>query len=395
MALFILQRADRSSADLLIESVGGSEMKILVVGGGIAGLSAAIALRQRGFEVDLVEKSSAGAELGVGIILQGNALRALASLGVLDAVMAAGQEFTGRTFFDENGENARYLPADHMAGPNYPAAMGITRAAYRGILTEAAEAARANICYGTTVVTLDQDGSGVDIVLSNGNACRYDLVIGADGLRSTTRRYIFGDVGSPRYSGQAAWRVSFPRPANVDTLQSYDQGSGDRVGLVPLRKDLMYMFVTDTTSSARAPDGDLREVLGDKLKNYGGLIGKLRDSLPGSDQILWRPFEVVHLPAPWYRGRVLIIGDAAHATTAHLGQGGAMANEDALVIAEELAGSESVESALAGFMRRRIERVSSIQRWSEQLCRWEIEKTPDADAFGLRRQALEFIRESI
>lgn len=358
-------------------------------------MSAAIALRHKGVDVDLIEKHEANAVLGIGIILQGNALRALATLGVLDAVMAVGQEYAGFTFFDRNGENARHILGERTAGPDYPAMMGITRPAYSAILTEAAEAAGATIRYGVTVASLDQDADGVDVVFSDGRRARYDLVIGADGIHSATRRMIFGDEAVPRYSGQSAWRVNFPRPDSVDMLQTYDCGFGDKAGLVPLSRDLMYMYVTDKTPTPTLPEGDLREVLRAKLAGYGGMIGELRDTLPDSDKILWKPFEVVRLPAPWYKGRVLIIGDGAHAMTAHLGQGGAMAIEDAVVIAEELAASPDIDAALTGFMDRRFDRASRVQNWSDQLCQWEIDRSPEADHYGVMQQALALVRNPI
>jgi len=367
--------------------------KVLVVGGGIAGLSTAIALRGHGIAVDVAEKYRPDAVLGIGIILQGNALRALNSLGLLEAVREVGFAYDGFAFFDADGENRTFLKGDLTAGPEYPAMMGITRPDYSRILTDAATKAGTRIFPETTITELAQDTGGVDITFSDGRRDRYDIVIGADGIHSTTRQLVFGDLAAPRYSGQAAWRVNFPR--EVDELQSYDGGDGDRAGVVPLSDKVMYMYVTDKTEKSLEPQGDLREVLRAKLAGYGGLIGRLRDNLPPAHELVWKPFLLVSLPRPWYKGRVIIIGDAAHATSAHLGQGGAMAIEDAVVLGEELGRDTDVATAFERVMDRRFERANKIQQWSEQLCRWEIERAPDADHTGVVARAFALVSEPI
>jgi 2-polyprenyl-6-methoxyphenol hydroxylase-like FAD-dependent oxidoreductase len=373
----------------------GAVQRVLVVGAGIAGLSAAIALRQQGIAVEVVEKYRPEAVLGIGIILQGNALRALASLGILDEVRKVGFAYEGFAFYDTDGGNKRVMQGHRSAGPEYPAMMGITRPEYSKILVRAAMASGATIYAETTVAALDDDGEGVSVTFSDGRQDRYDIVVGADGIHSTTRSMLFGDVAAPRYSGQAAWRVNFPRPDDVTLLESYDGPDGDRAGVVPLSQDIMYMYVTDTTDDPTPPKGDLREVLRDKIAPFGGLVGRLRDQLPPAEDIVWKPFLLVSLPRPWHKGRVIIIGDGAHATSAHLGQGGAMAIEDAVVLGEELGRHTDVEAAFAAIMDRRFPRANQIQQWSEQLCRWEIERAVDADHMGITAQAFELVRQPI
>lgn len=374
----------------------GAAKKALIVGGGIGGLSAAIALRQRGIEVDMIEKSRANWVPGVGIILQGNALRALLALGVLDACLAAGCPFKGFTFFDAQGQNPRSLLGALTAGPQYPAMLGITRAAYSDILTQAAREAGARLSYAITVKRLEQDDCGVEVTFSDGSTARYDVVVAADGIYSSIRKMIFGSSGTPHYTGQAAWRVNLPRPKEVDTLQLYESESGRKAGLVPLRNDLMYLFLNDQSPEPTPPKDNHAAMLRERLAPFGGLIADMRDHhIHDSSEIVWKTFDVVDLPAPWHQGRVIIIGDAAHAATAHLGQGGAMASEDALVVAEELDGGDSVPFALERFMRRRYQRVHLIQQWSHQICKWEIEKTPDADPLGLTAKAFELVQQPI
>ena len=248
----------------------------LIVGGGIGGLSAAIALRRRGIEVDLVEKSRANVVPGVGIILQGNALRALNALGVLDACLLAGGPFKGFTFFDAQGNNPRPLLGALTAGPQYPAMLGITRAAYSDILTRAAQEAGACLFYEKTVRHLTQDETGVEVAFCDGDARRYDVIVAADGIYSAIRQMVFGSAGAPRYTGQAAWRVNLPRPEGVDTLQLYASVGGRKAGLVPLRSDLMYLFLNDLSPDPTPPKGNLADMLRERLGSFGGLVRPVR-----------------------------------------------------------------------------------------------------------------------
>jgi 2-polyprenyl-6-methoxyphenol hydroxylase-like FAD-dependent oxidoreductase len=368
--------------------------RALVVGAGIAGLCAAISLRRRGIEVDVVEKNRENGVLGIGIVLPGNSLRALHSLGVLDRVMAQGFPFGSFVFSDAAGNHPRKVPGALTAGPDYPAMMGITRPDYSAILTEAALAAGARITYESTAESFTQDAGGVDVTLTGGAQARYDILIGADGLHSAIRRKVFGDIAEPVFSGQAGWRINVPRHPGVENLHVYDGGPGGKAGLVPLRRDLMYMWLTDQTSDPTPPKGDLAALLRQKMAGFGGMIAETRDRyLVEGAKVIWKRFDLVDLPTPWYRGRILVIGDGAHATSAHLGQGAALAVEDAVVLGEELAKGADVAAVFERFMARRYERVNLIQSWSHQICRWEIEKTPNADFVGLTARAMELVKQ--
>ncbi|KLD79013.1 FAD-binding protein [Xanthomonas hyacinthi] len=372
-----------------------SRVRVLVVGGGIAGMSAAISACQSGCEVDLVEKYSTDATLGIGIALPGNALRALDQLGVLDACIAAGAAFDGWLFTDAQGDNRRHIPGVKTAGPDRPAMIGITRPDYIGILSKAASNCGARLRYGTTVASLSQNAAGVEVAFSDGTDRRYDVVIAADGIRSQVRELLFGKQGRSVQSGQAVWRVYMPRLPEVNDLWLCDGGEGGKAGFCPLRQDLMYLYLTDT-STTKPPEDDLPQILFEKLNVFGGLIGHCRDRYVRDGRpVIWNSFELVDLPAPWYQDRVIIIGDGAHATTAHLGQGGAMALEDGVVIGQELGRAATIGAAFDGFMARRYGRINNIQTWSHQICRWEMERTPGADYVGLTAKAFELVQEPI
>lgn len=373
-----------------------SEVKTaLIAGGGIAGMTAAIALRKAGVHVDVVEKYGRNPAIGVGIILPGNALRALDQLGLAEATIRAGYPFGGSCLHDAQGNHPRDIPEYRMAGEKLPPQLGITRTAYSVLLTDAAEASGARISYHKHITGFEQDEHGAEAYFSDGSHGRYDLVVAADGIHSTLRPRLFGDLGAPVYSGQSSWRYNLPRPEYVDKIMMY-LGEDGKTGFVPLRHDLMYLFLTDRQTHQAPTREDALNVLRARLAEFGGPVAYYRDTVINDpDQALWKPFETVDLPSPWYRGRTIVIGDAAHATTAHLGQGGAMAVEDAVVLGEEIAKPGALQAALERFMARRFPRVSFIQSASRQLCRWEIEHTAGADFVGLMGEANLKVREPI
>nr|BFE98197.1 hypothetical protein GCM10020185_87330 [Pseudomonas brassicacearum subsp. brassicacearum] len=175
---------------------------------------------------------------------------------------------------------------------------------------------------------------------------------------------LFGDQYPPRFTGQAVWRYNFPRAAGIDHLATF-QGPAGNAGLVPLGQDQMYLFMTShEPANPRMEPATLATRMRQRLSGFTGLIGELREQIIDSEQVVYKPLEVVFVSEPWYRGRVVLIGDAVHATTPHLGQGAGMAIEDAVVLGEELVAGGSVEQQLERFMARRYERCKFISESS-------------------------------
>ena len=359
--------------------------RVLVVGGGIGGLSATIALRRRGVEVDVVESNPKWDVYGVGIIQPGNAIRALDQLGVADQAIAVGFAMDGDRFHTADGTLIADNEHPRVLGSGYPGLNGITRPRLHEILTSAVRASGANVKLGVTMADLRQSGVGVEVELTDGTEDRYDLVVGADGINSLVRSLVFPDAPEPQYTGQVVWRYNLPRPAEVDKLWMF-AGATSKAGLVPLSADLMYVLLIEAPPQGaplRPPEDTLAETMRERLAPFGGIIAAQRGLITDSDKVVYRPVETVLVPPPWYRGRVVLIGDAAHATSPHVGQGGAMAMEDAIVLAEEVTGNDLVAPALQRFMERRYERVKTIVDISLQIGRWEIDQQPDADFVGL------------
>ncbi|MDR6579133.1 FAD-dependent oxidoreductase [Pseudomonas extremaustralis] len=369
--------------------------KVLIVGVGIGGLCAAIALRRQAIEVDLVELKTQWTVYGVGIIQQSNVVREMAKLGVLDGYLDAAYAFEDVTINTTAGEQLARIPGQRLAGPEYPANVGISRLALHQVLSETTIALGASIRLGLSVQSLEQVDEGVDVLLTDGSRDCYDLVVGADGLYSRIRGLLFGEQYRPRFTGQSVWRYNFPRAAGIDHLATF-QGPAGNAGLVPLGRDQMYLFVTShEPANPRMDAATLATQMRQRLNGFTGLIGELREQILDSDQVVYKPLEVVFVSEPWYRGRVVLIGDAVHATTPHLGQGAGMAIEDAVVLGEELVADGSVEQQLERFMARRYERCKFISESSVLAGDKEMTHDSGFDRIGLVRRMLEVTAEPI
>ncbi|WP_210640538.1 MULTISPECIES: FAD-dependent oxidoreductase [unclassified Pseudomonas] len=372
-----------------------SVKKVLIVGGGIGGLCAAIALRRQGIEVNLVELKTQWTVYGVGIIQQSNVVREMAKLGVLDGYLDAAYAFEDVTIYSTAGEQRARIPGQRLAGPEYPANVGISRLALHQVLSQTTIALGASIRLGLSVQTLEQVDEAVDVLFTDGSRGRYDLVVGADGLYSQVRGLLFGEQYQPRFTGQAVWRYNLPRPAGIDHLATF-QGPAGNAGLVPLGRDQMYMFVTShEPANPRMDPATLATQMRQRLDGFTGLIGELREQIRDSEQVIYKPLEVVFVSEPWYRGRVVLIGDAVHATTPHLGQGAGMAIEDAVVLGEELVAGGSVEQQLERFMARRYQRCKFISEASVLAGEKEMAHDSGFDRIGLVRRMLEVTAEPI
>jgi 2-polyprenyl-6-methoxyphenol hydroxylase-like FAD-dependent oxidoreductase len=341
--------------------------RVLVVGGGIGGLTAAIALARCGIGVEVVEIREKDDRLGVGMLQPANALRALRSIGLLERCLAEGFASDERRYFDARGEQLVAHTASRAAGADLPAANCLPRPALHAILKQAAASYGVPHALGVTLRALQQRSAAVDVQLSDGRSQSYDLVIGADGIRSHVRSMLVGPHMSPQFAGYGCWRVTLPRPEALTYHGIYQGINGTKAGLVPLTRETMYLYlVTNEPGNPRIPSERAWSLLRDRLAGYEGPIGQIRDSLGPGHDVVYVPLEEVVLPAPWYRGRVLLIGDAAHASLPHMAQGAAMAVEDAVVIAELAASDLAMDERMKRFMARRYERCRYVQETSRR-----------------------------
>ncbi|WCB93301.1 Aurachin C monooxygenase/isomerase [Baekduia alba] len=363
--------------------------KALVVGGGIGGLTAAIALRGIGVDVDLVEKNPRWDVYGVGIIQPPNALRALDALGLAEACVAAGHPILGGRNHLADGTvvaNDDYPPVD----PRFPPMNGLTRPALHEILKSRLRDEGVAVRLGEVVSQLTQRTDGVTVAFSDGTTEDYDLVIGADGLYSQTRTMLFGDELRPRYTGQTAWRYNAPRIDGLDRIHIYIGGEGGTAGLVPLSDSLMYvLYITKWPQDRlKIPAEELPALMRSRLEIFGGEIADVREQITDPEGVVFRPVDNILVPRPWYRGRVLLIGDAAHGTSPHAGQGAAQAVEDALVLTQELEGGGGIDAVLERFMDRRFERCKAVVELSASIGAWEQNPDPSIDPNDIRHELI-------
>ncbi|WP_422058168.1 FAD-dependent oxidoreductase [Sphingomonas sp.] len=366
---------------------------ILVIGGGIGGLTAAIALRAKGFDVTVIERDPDWSVYGVGIIQQSNVIRAMAQLGLIDEYVASGVGFDAVEIFTPTGVKVARVPTPRLVD-GYPANMGIGRPALHKILGDRTIASGAKVLLGVTATELNDDGSGVDVTLSNGGRARFDLVIGADGVYSQTRAALFPDLAGPQFTGQAVWRYNLPRPADLDALHVYNGPTG--VGLVPVSEALMYIYVTTPEpDNPRYPREGLAAVMRSKMAGCAPYIRELSELVTDDSGVVYRPLEGMLVEGEWHRGRIALLGDAVHATTPHLGQGAGMAIEDSLVLAEELARHDTVESALTAYRNRRFDRCAYIVRSSLAICMGQLGKGPPIDNAKATHEMFEVVARPI
>ena len=337
-----------------------SDRHLLVVGGGIAGMSLAIRMRERGWKVDLVEIDPEWRVYGAGISITAPTLRAFKRLGLLGELMAHGFQCEyGVCICNPAGQIMVEVPTPSIE-PGLPAQGGIMRPALHAILSTRTRAAGVDVRLGVTMSRWQEDGGRVSVTATDGSTRSYGLVVAADGAFSQTRSQLFPDAPTPRYTGQYCWRLVAERPAEINRCHFYMAGS-ITAGLMPTSATQMYMFLLQPEPvKLRIDEATQWQRLQTLMAPFSGLLGELREGLCAQSIINCRPLDAILLPRPWHRGRVALIGDAVHATTPHLASGAGIAVEDALVLSEMIGDGADVETALDRFEERRWERCRMV-----------------------------------
>ncbi|MET8544343.1 FAD-dependent monooxygenase [Kitasatospora sp. NPDC004799] len=355
-------------------------LRVLVHGGGIGGLTVATALAQRGHRVDVAELRERPEALGVGIIQPSNALHVMREIGVLEDCLSAGFAWEVLTICDPAGATLARIPQPRMG--DAPANNGIPRPALARVLADAAARAGAAIRFGTTVDTLDEDADGVEVALTDGHTGRYDLVVGFDGIGSPLRRRLYGDRYLPEYTGFANWRVTLPRSPEVQGVVMSSGNLRAKALLTPISADRMYLGSVFAEAEDFRPDPErAHEQLRERLAGFGGPIAEALAQVTDPAAVVYSRISQVTVEEPWHVGRIVLAGDAAHASTPHLAQGAAMAVEDALVLAESLDAADDVPAALTAWEERRRPRAMWVQALSRAILKQETgtPTTPEED----------------
>ena len=368
---------------------------VLVVGGGIGGMSAALAMARRGVAVTLIDSDPHWRVYGAGITVTGMSLRAFDDLGVLGDIRARGFVHDGMRPLRFDGEPLGPPMRAPVGSPPVMHGGGIMRPVLHDILSTRVRAAGIDVRLGVTVGTLVQDEEGVDVTLTDGVADgvadgkpqRYDLVVGADGIYSKMRSMIFPDAPKPQFTDQGCWRIVADRPPQIDRAEIYF-GGPLKLGMSPISPSQMYVFLLEHVpgNPRFAPETHVAH-LAALMAPFGGNVPAVRAALGEQSQIVYRPLEWLMLPDPWFKGRVVLIGDAAHATTPHMASGAGLAVEDGLVLAEELSNTDEVAAALRQFMERRFERARRVVETSVRAGEMEISGAERSQQTGLLASA--------
>jgi len=339
-----------------ITSIGNA----LIVGGGVGGMAAAIALAQRGVAVDLIDLDPDWRVYGAGITITGITLRAYKHLDMVGDIAANGSVFPGSAVFLFNGQFLRDLD-EPVLEEGLPATGGIMRPVLHELMQERVRAAGTKVRLGVTVSALDNTGSGVDVTFSDGTSGTYDLVIGADSVNSVVRDLRFPHMGELVRTGQGCWRISIAKPPMLEKGEMYF-GHKYTVGITRCAPDMVYLWQLTPHESREKhfDDEELFTRMQANLEGFGNSAGWIRDNMTRDNWINYRPLAARIQPRPWHDGRVVLLGDAVHATTPHLASGAGMAVESAIVLAQELARHAAPEAALAAYEERRYERCRDV-----------------------------------
>lgn len=342
--------------------MANAHKNVLIIGGGIGGCAAAIALAKEGHSVRIAEKQAEWAFHSSGIFIYSNGLEVLSDLGVLSEILEAGFAIPGgaNAYYNNRGNPLVTTVYPTARGGSVPAIVGMKRAELHRVLANRMAELDVPVDLATTVASIDQTPEQVHVTFSDGRKASYDLVIGADGLRSSTRAQIGIDI-QPVYSGFGVWRSVHKRPADL-TDKIMMMGPAKRFGIMPISDDLLYTFGTvKEDEGVFFPKDSWPETMRARFAEFEGPAGQFLDVLNETSEIIYTAVEEVRLPLPWHRGRVVLIGDAAHASTPFMGQGGAMAMQDAVILARLVSSPLPVEEALEKFGEIRLPVCKFVQ----------------------------------
>jgi 2-polyprenyl-6-methoxyphenol hydroxylase-like FAD-dependent oxidoreductase len=331
--------------------------QILIAGAGIGGLTLAVALRRRGREVTVLEGARELAPVGAGLALQPNAMKALAHLGLAETVAAAGARLDRAGVLDRKGR-ALGAPIDVVAMARELGAptIAVHRARLHQVLLEAAGAERVRLA--ARVLGFEERAGAVEVRVEGGTTLTGALLVGADGLRSAVRAQLLG-AEEPRYAGYTTWRGVTPA-GSVAPLgrMSESWGRGERFGMADIGQGEIYWFAV-ADAPAGEKDGDVKAELLARFRDWHDPIAEVIRTTPDA-RILRTDINDRPPIRSWHRGRVVLLGDAAHPMTPNLGQGACQAIEDAVVLADRLEAEPDLERALCAYEERRIRRANGM-----------------------------------
>lgn len=340
-------------------------MKATIIGAGIGGLTAAIALQKAGIDYEIFEAAPELKPVGAGIVMASNAMQVFQRLGIDEKIMGQGLELVNAYGVDQNFKVISGLSIKEKVTPRY----GIgSYAFHRARLQQALlnELDQSKIHLDKKLSSLKQSDREVNLEFEDGTSIPAELVIGADGIKSEVRKSIFGDVPL-RYTGQTCWRgmtkFELPDKFKNNSYEMWGKKKGLRFGFVPTAPDEVYYFTTFYTKAGQKDGTGVKEKIRNIYKVFGELPTKIIESTSEENIIRSDINDFVPIKK-WWEGRVVLLGDAAHATTPNLGQGGCQAVEDAYVLAQTLSTKSTLEESFREFQNIRYAKAFHVVNMS-------------------------------
>jgi 2-polyprenyl-6-methoxyphenol hydroxylase-like FAD-dependent oxidoreductase len=339
----------------------GRSKRFAIVGGGIGGLSLAIAMQRKGFHVTVYESASSFKPLGAGLVLAANAVNAFQEIGIRENILNAGSILKKLSIKDQQGRTLMSTDAEKISA-KYNVVNNFT--IHRADLHEAllSHLQKGTVQLGKSFKDFKQASIGIEISFEDGSVEEVDYIIACDGVHSVIRQKLLPGT-RPRYAGYTCWRAVIDNlPPSLQNLNETSEtwGSAGRFGIVPLNKDRLYWF-----ACVNAKQNDERKRLSkvkDLLKYFGDFHHPIPEILRQTkdEHLIWNDIIDIKPLKKFAFGNILLLGDAAHATTPNMGQGACMAIEDAAILANTLEHTHSVEDAFVHFERKRLRRTTTI-----------------------------------
>lgn len=336
-----------------------------ILGGGIGGLTLAIALQRKNIDVKVYEGAPQWKPLGAGIGLAGNAVKAFREIGIEQRILGEGKVMKRVVIRNQNGKLLMGLDSEDVSRRfGVVNNFAIHRADLHNVLIS--QLREGTVELNKACVDLTQDENGVDIVFSDGSKAHADYLIAADGIHSVVRKKLLSHVQT-RYAGYTCWRgVTDNLPVGFDSDETSETwGQGVRFGIVPLTKNRVYWFAC---VNASPNDAMMRSLTpNDLLAFFGAFHSPIPDLIKHTEKIIWNDIIDIEPVSKFAFGKIVLMGDAAHATTPNMGQGACMAIEDAVVLSNLIERSQNTEEAFRLFEQKRIRRTTKIVNDSWQL----------------------------